>query len=144
MISLLRVDNRLIHGQVAEDLVEALAQRHGHHAGLLRGFLLGGGLGLGLRFFLGLGFPALLGHVFDLQVDQLAQTQAKFQSLGGLVGVNVHLHGAQVAGEAAAKREKAPRRPFACRRTTWSESGVIGIRPEDTGAALRIPRPARP
>ena len=33
---------------------------------------------------------------------QLAQTQAKFQSLGGLVGVNVHLHGAQVAGDAHA------------------------------------------
>ena len=68
--------DHMIHHQVGKDAVEALAQRHGHHAVFLFGRFL---LGLLLRGRLVV--AALLHHVFDLEVDQLAQAQAVFLSL---------------------------------------------------------------
>ena len=93
----------MIHTQIAEDAREALAQRHGDHAvflellltgGLLRGLLLlcafelSGLLGL---LSLAQALTALLGHVVNLQVDQLAQLTGVIQRLARLVGVHVHL-----------------------------------------------------
>lgn len=82
----------MIHHQFAKDPVETIAQRNGHHAVFLLGsFLLG--LLLGRRLLV----TALLNHVFDLQVDQLAQTQAVFEGLARLVGMHMHLDQAQIA-----------------------------------------------
>ena len=79
----------MIHRQITEDLAEALAQGHGHHAEfLLRlcgGFLLG-------RRILPLVLTALLQHVLNLQVDQLAQLQSVFKGVAGVVGMHMHLH----------------------------------------------------
>ena len=85
----------LIHHQILEDAVDALAQRNGHDAVVLQL----GGLRLGGSLPLGLALAGLLEHVVHLDGVQLAQLQRILHGLAGVVGVHVHLHHGQIGDD---------------------------------------------
>ena len=95
----------VVHAQVGEDAGEALAEGHGDHAvfllrllGLGRFLLLALLLGLLLgRLRLGQALAALLGHVVDLQVHQIAHGAGPLNGLARIVGVHMHLDKLKVA-----------------------------------------------